>query len=43
MALEETSDGIESDPYAGYIVDDSDLEYSECSADERSAKGSYND
>ena len=25
---------IEGDPYAGYLVEDSDLEYSECSEDD---------
>ena len=27
--------GLEGDPYAGYVVDDSDLEYSECSEADR--------
>lgn len=32
--MELTGGTLEDDPYAGYLVDDSDLEYSECSDDD---------
>ena len=29
--MELGGDPLESDPYAGYVIEDSDLEYSDCS------------